>query len=540
MFHSRTKLPLVLLAAGLLMKSQQTPGFRIAGQVVQHLSNRPVKGARVSISPLTSRDRPISCISGENGEFYFSGLAAGKYSLAVTAHGGVQLYGQMGQYSTAIAVGPGIDSEHIIFPLRSQASISGTVVDDAGDPVSGATVHLFVQSIENGLRQTIARSTVLTSTDGSFRFAHLAPGTYYVAVNGRPWYAQLNALNIMTLPNQPAPPPAPAELDVAYPVTYYGNTTSPDAATPVKLEEGTHSQIQIMLQPVPAVHIALNGIEKSPEQQVQATVFQRGPGGAPISIQSWTNNSVLTGIAPGDYILSTILVGPGQPPGPIGSQAVTLSGNTTIDVNEAAETSLSGKVISDSDIPNQVAVALVDVSNGNQVAAFLGPDGSLRAFGTLAAGTYDVRLANTNEFYIQSVTVKGGEYSKGRLTVTAGAHIDLTITVARGLTQVNGIVLRDKKPVAGAMVLAFPQDFRHGNYIPRDQSDSDGTFTLNFVAPGPYTLVAIENGDDLEYANAAVIAPYLKAGRVIEAPLAKDARVEVEVQPRINAKGAPQ
>jgi hypothetical protein len=80
------------------------------------------------------------------------------------------------------------------------------------------------------------------------------------------------------------------------------------------------------------------------------------------------------------------------------------------------------------------------------------------------------------------------------------------------------------------MVLLFPHDPSHGNNIPRDQSDSDGTFTLNWALPGRYTLVAIDHGRGLAYADPAVIAPYLQAGQVLDLPLAKDSRVEIEVQ----------
>ena len=47
----------------------------------------------------------------------------------------------------------------------------------------------------------------------------------------------------------------------------------------------------------------------------------------------------------------------------------------------------------------------------------------------------------------------------------------------------------------------------------RDQSDLDGTFLLRNVIPGSYTLLAIENGWDLDWSQPGVIAAYLKRGR---------------------------
>jgi len=49
----------------------------------------------------------------------------------------------------------------------------------------------------------------------------------------------------------------------------------------------------------------------------------------------------------------------------------------------------------------------------------------------------------------------------------------------------------------------------------RDQSDLDGSFLLHAVIPGDYTILAIENGWDLDWSQPGVIAAYLKHGRKI-------------------------
>ncbi len=81
-------------------------------------------------------------------------------------------------------------------------------------------------------------------------------------------------------------------------------------------------------------------------------------------------------------------------------------------------------------------------------------------------------------------------------------------------------------------MLLIPQDLGRAIEIPRGQSDTDGTFSMSRVPPGRYTLVAIEHGRGLAYATPAVIAPYLKLGRTLDVPLAKDSKVEADVQPR--------
>ncbi len=516
------------LLAGSLMIRSQPATFQIAGQVVRHIGNHPVRGARVRVAPVEDPNRWLSGITGEHGEFSFSGLPAGKYSLGVNDHGSWQLFQQLDEYSTAIAIGPGLDSQHIRFPLDSSASITGSVLDDAGDPVRGAMVYLFGRSLFRGAYQTGLKRSANTDSDGSFHFAGLAPGTYYVAVSGRPWYAPNGFVVGGMTQNQPAPP---AELDVAYPVTYYPNATSAEAATPLKLEEGARAEIQFVLRAVPALHIALDGVEEKPDQQISGQLSQIGPGGTLINVQASITKSGMTGVAPGDYVLSVSLNDPKQSSA-IGSQVVSLTGDSSVHLSDAIKTSVSGKVILGGDIPQGLAVLLTNVTNGSRAPGFVAHDGSFDMGYALPAGRYGLLLANTPELYMRDVTVKGGVYSNGVLEVAEGAHIELAITAARGLNKVDGVVLNGNKPVAGAMVLLLAQDLSLRNYVPRDQSDSDGTFTLRWAPPGRYTLLAIDDGRGLEYADPSVMTPYLQRGQVLDLPLSKDATVQVEVQPR--------
>ncbi len=297
----------VLAAACLaaLCAGQQSPTFKIAGRVVHHSGNRPVRNASVSIVMVDHPDRTLSAVSGENGEFQFLGLTAAKYQLRVQYRGSAQMYQETDGYSTAIVVGNGLDTEHILFPLDSAAGIAGVVMDGDGDPVSGATVYLFGRTVSRGLNQTELKGQTNTTLAGAFHFGHLAAGTYYVAASGRPWYAQNQNLA------QPQSE-SRSELDVAFPLTYYAGSANPEAAAPVTLEEGAKTELQITLNAVPALHIAWDGVEKQPQQNIQASLTQLGPGGMPITVMTMMGPDGLIGVAPGNYILSAKLYGPNQ------------------------------------------------------------------------------------------------------------------------------------------------------------------------------------------------------------------------------------
>ena len=58
------------------------------------------------------------------------------------------------------------------------------------------------------------------------------------------------------------------------------------------------------------------------------------------------------------------------------------------------------------------------------------------------------------------------------------------------------------------MIVLVPQDAANNSPLfRRDQSDSDGSFTLLNVVPGQYTVLALAQGWDLEWGNPAVLHP---------------------------------
>ena len=73
------------------------------------------------------------------------------------------------------------------------------------------------------------------------------------------------------------------------------------------------------------------------------------------------------------------------------------------------------------------------------------------------------------------------------------------------------------------MILVVPNDYQGGALtIQRDQSDSDGTFTLAAVPPGKFTVVAIQDGWDQEWSNPSVVKVWLGGGEQVEvAPYGK-------------------
>jgi hypothetical protein len=74
---------------------------------------------------------------------------------------------------------------------------------------------------------------------------------------------------------------------------------------------------------------------------------------------------------------------------------------------------------------------------------------------------------------------------------------------------VAGAVYRGDQPLPGAMVVLSPANRA-------TETNNDGSYEFRGVPPGEYTLFAVENGADLEYANPAAIRPYLSRAKKVQ------------------------
>jgi hypothetical protein len=546
-----TRLCLLVLLVGLLFAApvpNPAPKYTISGVVISEQTNQPIKHALVTITQNDHPDRAASLYTAADGRFTFTDVPGGKFTMQAAVRGVERLLNQDGQFSTGIVTAPGIDSEHIVFRFPITANITLKVQDEQGEPVPNAQVALFGERVNAGWQQVNIIQQSGTDNDGAARLSHIEPGArYYIAVFGRPWYSQ-DQMSGMPNTNQSEI----AALDVAYPPTYYPNSQSPDGAAPIILGPGERATLQMTLHAVPAIKISVDGLPSASEQSEQSRGGVRsfveivGPQGVRFMVNagaSYSNDGGLEihGLAPGNYIVSLSRVGMRRHfPEALGSARVSASGDTHINANDLPRTSVTGKLtLEGSGNPGGLAVWLMQPTTGHTAMCRAAHDGAFecregRGMGEVVQpGRYEIRLANSTEFYIKSVSAQGAHYAGGLLDVREGASIALAVVAAKGSTKLDGIALRNGKPLAGAMVLLVPRDAGSAADIPRDQSDSDGTFTLPNVHLGPYYLLAIDNGRNLVYHDPKVIAPYLANAQKITIPLAREERVSVTVQPRV-------
>jgi hypothetical protein len=245
------------------------------------------------------------------------------------------------------------------------------------------------------------------------------------------------------------------------------------------------------------------------------------------------NDLEIGGIAPGRYELDIHTYGSVREER---STIVNLTGDTEFSADSAPSTpTFSGTVQMDSGSLNLSAQAFVLLWNthSNEVFQSQIDDTGHFDFGPslFPPGNYSAFVVNGLNSIISSISATGAQVEGQTIHVTTSSLIQLKIMLSTKLSTVNGTARRDGAPFAGAMIVLVPETPE--NNLPlfrRDQSDSDGTFTLHDVLPGKYKIMAIEDGWDVEWADMALFKSRLDRSPNIEVGANKTYDVTVKVE----------
>lgn len=500
----------------------QTASYRVAGTVVNALTGEPVSGAVVALLTVEDSTTFAATESSADGRFDIENLPGAKFQLTASKHGySTSFYNEHDNFNSAIVTGEGQNTAGLIFKLAPEAVLSGVVTGDGGDSVEGATVMLFEKPRGHDPAAKIEPAGTTTADDtGVYEFSDLTAGEYLLAVRAQPWYA-ISHFDTSLL-RQPETDQQ-AALDVAYPVTFFDSTADEASATPIIATSGSRQQANLNLHAVPALHFEvqtprrLDGSIVQPE--LRQTIFGvDAAGDNDIMSRSHDGVTEFGGVAPGVYELTQ-----GDPP-----RILELNANASQQVSPDAGTpamSINGTL---QPVPGTALNGVYVITLEPAAAPGADPAGgegnpmpqpafaNQRSFGfrAVSAGTWRVHVSNGLD--VVSITADGHTRAGNLLTVQDHAlSVTLAVSAVHSV-RIEGFVRKKDKGFAGAMVVLVPKDLSVvAELARRDQSDSDGSFALRNVEPGDYTVVAIEDGWDLDWGDPMVIARYLPGGQPV-------------------------
>jgi protocatechuate 3,4-dioxygenase beta subunit len=355
----------------------------IVGRVVDADSGKPVAGATVQLSgglpagpPVAlqpGQPRPASAIpappprfltDGE-GRFAFRHLTRGNYTLLATKPGYAEgAYGRFrpGGSSRPIQLTDNERVGEISLRVFKYAVISGTVVDELGEPVVGAQLRSFRRVLQAGRRILTQFGSTSTDDRGQYRFGNLVPGEYVVALpmvstsapagftgdgrnlnlqltsevpggsyygfgGGRPVTADgrflLQSTGAFGSQSIGAQPDASGRL-LGYPTQYFQNSATASQATTVKVTSGEERMsVDLVMRLVPTANIS--GMLFSPEGPASNFVLHLVPSDSDTMVFDPDVGTAVTdqngafmflAIPAGQYVIQTTRMPEPQPPPP--------------------------------------------------------------------------------------------------------------------------------------------------------------------------------------------------------------------------------
>jgi hypothetical protein len=169
----------------------------ILGRVIDASTGRPVSGAVVSLNggpprvqgpstpgqPVSPPAAPPQLLVDSEGRFAFRQLTRGSYGLQATKPGYAS--GAYGRHrpngpSRSLQLDDGEKVIDVTIKIFKFGSIPGTVTDDVGEPVVGASVRLYRRNLVAGRRVLSQIGGVNTDDRGVYRMSSLLAGDYYV------------------------------------------------------------------------------------------------------------------------------------------------------------------------------------------------------------------------------------------------------------------------------------------------------------------------------------------------------------------------
>ena len=212
----------------------------IVGQVIDAGTGRPIAGAIVAMTGPGIQTPRI--LTGADGHFVFRGLPRGTFMIAATKSGyadGVSGRRRPAGPSQPMAIQPGERVGDVVVRMWKFGAITGTVVDEAGEPIVGAQIRAFHRAMVGGRRAFISVPPAITDDRGMYRLGNLPAGQYSVGAVARPVAVPLT----LAQESGNRVPPAVAEL--------VGASALPGTPMAVQLGDVTYSISRGLATPSP-------------------------------------------------------------------------------------------------------------------------------------------------------------------------------------------------------------------------------------------------------------------------------------------------
>jgi hypothetical protein len=531
---------------GAAQDTTSAAGYSVRGTVVNGISGQPIARALVALN------QEQAMLTNSEGAFSFDNVAAGEYSVSVQKPGYMGFGGMMAGMRIPmgarqfrhppprrIQVGP--DMPTLSFSIAPLAMITGHLTLSTADPADGISVQAFLRRFQNGRAQWVVAGQARTRSDGSFRMADLAPGSYMVS----------------TMPSLDRPGAAANDRGPVwgYPSLYYPGVTEVAAAGVLTLGAGQQAEADITVvrqQFFPITAVVHSSSESPASFQIldsggrNTGIFanwdrREGVARASVPNGTWTMEAHAYGKAM-EFGSTTFQVN-GTPVSfaisvlPIPHIPVIIRREFQASADNP-EPTYSGPGI------NLNLIRADDMGTGNFSGGGMmhtdGSSGSEWELNVNEPGRYWVQAQAFAPGYVSSITSGGVDLGSNPLVIIPGstpAPVEVTLRNDGG-TITGQIAMQT--PVSSGSTPSQPGEqlqlwiyaiplFATAGQAPNVMPSPTGQFSFYNLAPGSYRVVACDAQQDIDFHSPEGLAIWAGKGQTVSVDPGGTASVDLDV-----------
>jgi hypothetical protein len=505
-------LALAALCASLGLAGDDTAS--IAGQVLNSVTQAPVKGARVYLRRAGRDKVAYAAVTSAEGRFAVNDIAPGGYRLDAECDGYAGRTAGRGRRKTLV-LGAGQIEKELTIRIVPLGAISGRVLDESGMPKAGAQVTLLVlrNSEEDGATTALLAGMVQSNDLGEYRLHGLNSDRYVLCAEQRTkpidWDANAR-------PASSAPQPV-------YLCSYWSDAISPARATPIDLAPGANlTGIDMSMHPCPQVNVRGRVVPAPGKAGIRAAAADMI---APASFMLHNHESKLdaegrfsfSSVAPGIYYLTAAYVA-----GEVRHQGrlkLDVGADPIDDLQVAVSPYRHFSVVFVSERSAKIDYSRVGLSLPRQDSSWntlMNRDGTFVTQRGIESGVYPWRVTGLpNNMYVKTAKLGDSDVTHSDLDLSQPVAAKLEFTLSPDGGEVQGIVTDEKsEPVEEATVVLIPSGEQRGRIrlYQNTESDWQGRFAIYGIAPGDYKLFAWEQVKSGRWYDAAFMKPLESSG----------------------------
>lgn len=486
------------------LPSDQRGTATVSGRVTS-AAGRPLAGATVRVSRTGMVAR--AAVTDRDGRYTVGDLPDGSVTVEASRTGYVTMqFGQPGsnQPGKPVTLRADETTERIDITLIGGSALTGTIVDDHGEPVEGVTVRALQ------LRTTMDVSFAVTApnvrpqpTDdrGRFRVWGVMPGRYLVSASADAGVGS----------------PDPRGT-VGFAPTYYPGTTDLASATTVRVDPAI-DLAGIDLTFIPSRTYRVSGFAfDAAGQPARGVLLFPSQRSSPVMTEPRTMQAggdgafTFTNVPPGEFVVQVMTQGApasttGTPSVQFGMQYVTVTDGdpAPVTVRATAGSTIEGRIVFDKGTPPpslRVWPFPSDFDRSPIIGS--GPagltlldDGAFRVTGVSGPRRF-VLMGGPEGAYLKSASVHGADAldqpfdfgSEGK------PFTDIEVVVGTDSATLTGRVANDRgEPVPDYSVLVFVVDstlwYRNAQRVKLGRPNQEGSYRIMGLPPGDYFAAAV-------------------------------------------------